>query len=163
MRPVGILGSPVCCKTPTQLVQLLSRVWKCSELWHLHHANWSSCISMWTSLCCCAMRVCFQVPVFRTRIVCVGESEWPRVLFSGLWLFGGQSWCGPCLREWIYHLQPYIELHPLSWLFLSPFYLFLFVHQELLHIYGNSYTFESLYSSYTWAHFYCEIRHYLFL
>lgn len=49
----------------------------------------------------------------------------------GLWLFGGQCWCGLCLREWIYHLQPYRELHPLSWLFHSqrkkfpsPFYLY---------------------------------------
>ena len=54
-RPAGILVSPV-CKTPTQLVQLLSKVWHCSELWHLHHANWCVGISMWTSLCWCAER-----------------------------------------------------------------------------------------------------------
>lgn len=58
MRLVGILVSPVCCKTPTQLVQLLSGVWHCSELWHLHHANWCVCISKWTSPCWCAERVC---------------------------------------------------------------------------------------------------------
>lgn len=51
----------VCCKTPTQLVQLLSGVWHCSELWHLHHANWRVCISMWTSLLVCRTRLCFQL------------------------------------------------------------------------------------------------------
>lgn len=50
MRPTGILFFPQrACETPTQLVQLLSRVWHRSELWLLHHANWCVCISMWTS------------------------------------------------------------------------------------------------------------------
>lgn len=109
----------VYCQTPTHLVQ------RRSELWHLHHANWCVYISMWTSLCWCAELECaFKSWFERTHCclcvcVCVGEIEWPCVLFSGLWLFGGQCWCGLCLREWIYHLQPYRELHPLGWLFHS--------------------------------------------
>lgn len=123
----------VCCKTPTQLVQLLSGVWHCSELWHLHHANWRVCISMWTSLLVCRTRLCFQLHTHTHThtLVCAAVSEWPCVLCFGLWLFGGQCWCGLCLREWIYHLLPYGDLHQLSWLFhsrrekfLSSFYLF---------------------------------------
>ena len=152
MRPTGILFffPQRACETPTQLVQLLSTVWHRSELWLLHHANWCVCISMWTSRRWRAERGwCFQITTRahthththrRTHWcvrACAGESEWPCVLCFGLWLFGGQCWCGLCLREWIYHLPPYRDLHPLSGLlspqsaeelFLFFFLPFLFVH-----------------------------------
>lgn len=44
---------------------------------------------------------------------------WPCVRRFGLWLFGGQWWCGIRLLEWIHHLQPYKDLHQLSWGFHS--------------------------------------------
>lgn len=98
-----------------------------------------------------------------TRRVCVGESEWPRVLFFGLWLFGGQSWCSLCLREWIYHLQPYRELHPLSWLvrsqrekFRSPFLPFSVCSPETFTNSGDIRKIKKRYSSYIWTHFHCE-------
>lgn len=77
MRPVCILVPPVCCKTPTQLVQLFSRVWLCSELWHLHHANWCVCISMRTSLCVQNESVLSSPAIQYThRCVCVCCREW---------------------------------------------------------------------------------------
>lgn len=55
----------VYCQTPTHLVQ------RCSELWHLHHANWCVYISMWTSLCWCAELECAFKSWFEHTHCCV--------------------------------------------------------------------------------------------